>query len=71
MTQKQSVTTKAAGGEESHPPVLRLGDAQLMSNRKSQVTEGRHMLFKNVKVDGLNIFYREAGYGIASREQPF
>jgi hypothetical protein len=29
------------------------------------------MLFKNVKVDGLNIFYREAGYGIASREQPF
>src|SRR5262249_854491 len=45
--------------------LVKRADAGIMvgtcGNRKSQATEGRHMLFKNAKVDGLNIFYREAG----------
>jgi hypothetical protein len=30
-------------------------------NRQSLAAEGQLMLFKNINIDGLNIFYREAG----------
>src|SRR5215470_6073369 len=49
------------GGRSCQRNGLELLSNTQMSNRKAQAMEGQHMLFKNVKVDGLNIFYREAG----------